>query len=560
MSIPKLVTKEIANERILVVMTVENIHWYQAPCVEETMRPLFTQSLTHGGIEIPEEFLPAEGESRIVELIVDTNLDDLDRVKLVDSAHRYLQPFRRLRTLWALQKEYADSQIFRLPRVYRPNIASVLHTTLAENHLATIEFLQTKGLLISHMTTSTQILCSTNSCSGARLFVFPCGKSQERHVLVDSGAIIFMRIVELDLNDDPSLSEVKSPSPSPMIEETLSYLVENEILRDSSVPIESPSTIVRDGLEAFKLEDCLAWAYVTTLPMLRSEHVESTSHVSDKKNVRGCTRRIKQLFSRLVWFGKNHSSIKRRHYKHLSTQHWNRYRVGGRLLEIYDVLGPSRDFLRNHAVLSLLRNMTIVLAIVTLVAVLLVSIQGVRQLRTLNALDKQRINVESRISSLQADLYATHKTPFLLAETLERNQNFSESFKATPKSVLTLIASLLKEFPTLNLQSLSWSLLPQNTEYETVVADVRRSASRSLFVTDISSEERLSVTVAGLISAAESLRDKQHLLEAFMRQLAKHPLVINLAVLESPVSSAGSSESLTSNEDYFKVKFSAKIP
>lgn len=539
------------KERAIVVLTRENIVWYQVSIAGD-LHHVSTQNYCSGNVDIPERFSSVEGTCQVIELLVDTHVDDLDRAKVVDGGPQCFQSFRTARALWSLKREYAESQILPLPKKYFPNIASILHTSLPENYQLVVENLQANGLVISHMTSSTQLLCGAIKNKGLCLFVVPCGALQQRFMLIDSGVIVFMRIV----NPESGGSENSEKNVETYIEESLDYLMQANLLESRDVHIATADTLGNESCSKMSLESYLANTYVRGVAALDTHARNSSSLLNeegaadrvdvDRKEAPSRVRRlIRQLVSSLgIWSkAKNVGSFFQPH------------QVTDSRLKHHDVLKPSRSIMRSHIGLVLLRRATIALAIVTFLSVLVASIHSIRQIRGLNSLKDERENIEAEIKQLRSVLQDQHPDPFYVAATLKGNQEFSENLKGSPQSVLTLVATLIQDFPAIQLQSLFWSMMPSDSDKEMVLSSVVHTAARTSFVEEKTTREILSITFEGSFESAASLRDRQQQLEDFSQSLSQSELISNISILDSPVASAGSSESFGDGDGYFRIRF-----
>ncbi len=549
-------TGKDGKERTIVVLTREKIVWYQVS-VEGGLKPISTQHDFNRSVEIPERYLFSDDTCQLIELIVDTPVDDLDRAKVVENTPRYLQRVQTIRALWNLKREYAESQILKLPMQYFPNIASILHTSLPENYLRMIESFQNHGLVISHMTTTTQLMGVALTGAEPCLLVIPCGSSQQRLMLIDAEVVVFMRIIDVEIGSDVE----SDTNHLRHVEETLDYLVQANLIKSREVRVATVDIKKSDPHCEISLENYLANTYLRGVAELIGEADSSSKLLKQERVDERLDANIKTVRNRLlVWFRRCRSSQRVWMKSKENGSAFKPYQVTDSVLMHHDVLSPSRNLMRSYGALLILRRVTIALAVVTFLSVLMASINSVRQIRGLNSLKGDGEDIEAEILQLKSMLNERHATPFFTAATLKGNKEFADNLKGSPQSVLTLVATLIQDFPSIQLQSLSWSILPSESDEETVTPSVMHAARRNSFIYEDSSQEKLSIIFEGSFNSAESLRDKQQQLDLFSQSLSSSELVSNLSIMDSPIESAGSSESFDDKESYFSIRFWAALP
>ncbi|MFK8076219.1 MAG: hypothetical protein AB8B84_06515 [Granulosicoccus sp.] len=546
----------VCEERTIVVLTQEKIVWYLVP-IEGDPIHISTENSSNGNVKIPERFRLSGNTRQVIELVVDSPIDDLDRAKVLEKTSRKFEVFSVFRALWKLKREYTEAAIIKLPKPYFPNIASILHSSLPEDTQRIIESIQNQGLLISHMTTSTQLMSRTVIAKEPCLLVVPCGSYQQRLMLIDAGVVVFMRIVnvvsEEGVKNDKNYEK--------HLEDSVDYLVNVGLLKNREVRIQLANITNRETLSDNRLEDYFTDTYLLGVAKLISHESGSGRPANQEEDVNKQDVGAKETRNRTSARGRQfYLNLKRLIITKQTDGGFKPYPVTHGLLKHHGVLSPSRKLFQSYRSLLLLRRVTIVLAVVTFISVLVASIYSVRQIRQLNWLEEERGRVEAKILQFRTELEERHDDPFLSAATLKRNKAFSEKLKGSPQSVLTLVASLIREFPSLQLQSLSWSILPGDSDEETIVSSTVHAARRESFILTHSNQEKLSITVGGSFDAISSLRDRQQQLEMFSRSLSASELIGRISILGSPVESAGSSDLPSGYDDNFRVRFWAGLP
>lgn len=534
------------DRRIVVVLNETTISWYGVENGADCIELIHTQSLTGGSLFIPSSLTNREGDMHTVEVLVDGFLDDLDRIKLLDEGASYLKYLRTVRTLWQLKRDYADSEVIRLPGSAYPNVACVLHSEISAPHCVALQNLQDSGVVITHLVSSTQVFRLSNRYEEPYLLKLPNGALESKYMLLQGKLILSMRVVK---NED-----------SYSVKDAVANYLEFDVLQSNKVLLAAPEYNDDGASDPVSHELFLVSTYIAASSRLLfvssfSDHSKSSQNVS-KHALQPGTRN-----SRLRAFLCRFKSVLRFSRTQLKiSSRWKHYHVSKALLSRYELLEPSRIVLRSYARLRMLRNITITLAFITAFAVLITLVKSVSHIRALNLLKKEQQNVEATIQNTQIGLSSLIEKPLVAFDVLNQVQSYTDSFKYSPVSVLTLIASSLKEHPSIQLEYIFWRNIPKGKDVGSVVATVADSFARDAPNGYSFNDEKLHVTIAGTLINSDSLRKKQLVFDSYTEDLLRNSSIRELSVLISPVGSAQSSEFVREDIEDFRISFMASTP
>jgi hypothetical protein len=122
-----------------------------------------------------------------------------------------------------------------------------------------------------------------------------------------------------------------------------------------------------------------------------------------------------------------------------------------------------------------------------------------------------------------------------------------------PEAVLASLAQAFTAHPALAINSLSWSIVDEDSEIEPASSSSSRVSSRERLWTSESDMTRLYVELTGTVSGEQGLREQQHSLQTFVSYLEAMPGIADVTVFESPANVAHSSDTLVSGEPGYRL-------
>jgi len=179
-----------SQKRIVVVVSENRADWnyFDNGCFVKQKTQLFSLAGENLAFDVGSHEInsnaSADAGTVFVEIIVNSHLDDIDRVKVKNpdlKRHGRLSNFRLLRHL---QSENPQSSVWKLPPHYFPEVASLLHSVFSPTIRLWIKHVQEQGVLISHVLTVPQLL-----------------------ILIDDRSPIYLRCVNCNLDDSAARLE-----------------------------------------------------------------------------------------------------------------------------------------------------------------------------------------------------------------------------------------------------------------------------------------------------------------------------------------------------------------
>ena len=540
------VSSECALRRTVVVLSGNHAFGYHLYDKEPyALTSLQSLDLSETETSLSDLWFGGDNEPWFVEIIIDTDLDDLDRVKVVDGNVGLLSSISRFRTLWQLKREYPAASIGKLSREHFPEIASILHSPIHESHRAFIEHVQNQGIIVSHLTTSTQLLVERlRGSSQTILLSMPVGEGGNRHLLVHKGVALFMRFVRLENTAD-----------SVPLQDTTQYIVDSVLPGTSVITYATPKLLSIDDKRLENIASLLAHLYMrlsTDWTLERSEQgvlivVDEPLLGNSLFNItrRGSKGRLKKLVAKVL---KNLSAG-------LLPVANNGYRSTDNPLWLSDLLKPSLHAVKSQLRLVYLRNATILLTVVTFVLVFAASYHGLRHVHAFNVNRQLLKQLAFEANAIRSELGTVHRAPLFVAESIQRIQAFNESSIIGPTDVMKPVALTIKRFPDLNLQSLIWVATSPDEQDETVVGSVVHVKGRSTLVRRPDSVASVKVELSGLFTMGHDLRKNQERLDALVASLGGVETISNIVIVESPVDAAHTSQVVDEAYAEFNIQF-----
>ena len=496
------------DDKLVVVLQADQAHWFKWSRGE--LVDTYTESISGDRVTSTNPCLwntqNQPGGDLRVRLVLNTTLDELDRVKLDKHYSAGVNWVQRHRVRASLKKEYPYAGVHLLPDCFAPDVFSLLHSILPAEWTGWLQQIQNAGCRFSHVATATQLLCSI-PLDGLALFNTGAGV-ENRHLLVQDNTPVFMRCVDADLDNkmsvDESLAHVRS-------------LLQTDY---SSV------AVVEDVADASQCADTLARLILgcpVALHYTSESQGERTITVNNSKDGRFVT---------------------------LADNKWRLTKARQGLTDSLE-----QSILRNHRFHKLihLQRATVLCTLMAAITVIIASVNGIESARARSELAQEEQQLLEQIHELSSSVAELHQSPEHIANAIKLIRQHKAINPATPRQILTTVAKGFSRFPVLLLDSLSWSVIDDGELLDSSHGATSRTMSRnSLWHVD-SIPPRVLVELAGSVSRLHELRDQQAVLNAFVRYLESVPGVTQVEVLESPVTTAQSSVQFARSNSNYRV-------
>jgi len=533
----------IASKRIIVVVSDGRADWSYFDNGRLIKR--FTQqfTLTEGHLTLDGEYLTgsdgwdAGQENTFFDVIINSHLDDVDRVKVQKPELKRQSWLSSYRLLRHLRSEYPDSSVWKLPAQYYPEVASLLHSVLSPTIRAWVKYIQQEGVLISHVVTVPQLLIRSyhGECQPV-LFNLALDGNKQRHILIDKGAPVYLRCINGAFEGAEKY-----------LDETLAYLTEFTDVDKRAIRVikrvdDPEGTLV-----------CTQSVWLSSLLLRYSGNIDSHTKLSGLLPVENSEEGAVQngickvdkvspgksmagvffhnLFVSLIDRAKSTLTFFSSQSPSVNPFFILEYPIG-KMSE----LQPSVEAQKRMRVSRYYRALHRMLVVLAIAALLLSLVSFAGFIRENNKIRSEQSQLSLRIKAVGDVVLGLHKMPDLALRSLQRRQWFSMNSQVTPESVMRHVANTIIEYPNVRLNTLLWIVEEDDQHSSEQVLSIQRSAVR---VIDESIErfgQKVSINVKGEITLGDSsLRQAQTYFEKYVRHLNRDQQIANVIVSEAPV-------------------------
>ncbi|MFK7995225.1 MAG: hypothetical protein AB8B87_13865 [Granulosicoccus sp.] len=526
LSIPCLLKKE--KPRIVLILQGNTAHWFKVvgkkvvDCFDEYLPGYSTP---HGSL-CPWPGM-SEGSGPVsVELVLDTTLDEIDRVSVEQSDIAFVNRYRRFMTMARLRRDYSQAKVYAVSAGKDATVAALMHPSIPESWASWLLSLQSSNLVFHRVATGCELTAFWSRHREENLMIVMQVADYERHMLVQRGAVVFLRTVPLreskDVAEDPRQTSIA---------QSMEYL-------DTVVGTEVHATLVIDS----------EYQMATLLAMLLEQHVEHEFSLLDKSADASDVSESKRTQKHRRYLPVNALVLKiwKRFSECLpagcrkSIAHWS---LRHSVLRELDSLAPSVRYAKTSYRVACAYQLSVVLVIMAAIAASSALYHGVASRRLV-------IQDEARLRSIGNDMteiYSTSAALFLHPEAgadslfIADKLAGSESEHLAAEYLLEVVATVVTAVPELQLDRLIWAPVVGNELYDSLSYSLDSVSHRQGIETD----ERgfnFQLEMSGQVSG-ETLKAQQSVLKGFVSELSNSPGTRDITVLESPVDTALSSES-----------------
>lgn len=502
-----------------------------------------------------------------VDLVLDTTIDEVDRIGVSSSGSRIIDHYRQKRTLKRLRKDFPHAYVYPLSS-HTDERAALMHPVVPDAWSDWLLRIQACRIVIQRVVTSTQLGCHWSSrFSGYVLLNMPSA-SRSRHVMSKDGAARFLRTMRalpqecVDLRTDEATSKADLSE----LNQTIEYIRAHTSLATQALLIVEPVCAPASSLAAnYDYENvrahsdsteqdltqtlspsvyCLFAMFYDQPVHYRSRLEVSTPQISthnDKSDANAIGIELKRPVFRggvvsmfmprsvvkcvsrwvTVWSNKNQWLLI------VETLRWAHY------------LQPSMKHLTNLHRQRYLSKLCIGLVCSLVVAGSAISIKGVAGYRTVERNVIERVNKEGAIEKPLHVIKELHVPLSFAADSLFIMDELSRVSQPNADVLLTSIARVLTEAPDITIDRLAWISLEDNELFETLTHGSLAVTPRTSIVDTLGSSN-VQMQIEGTVSVA-ALADQKSKLDKFVNELKILSTVSLVRILESPLDSALSS-------------------
>ena len=543
---------DIKPEEYQLVVVLQNDHacwfrWRGQELMGSWNEPMFADSLNQGS-HCPWVLSDEGGAACRVRLVLDTSLDEVDRVKVDGLSNGWMNAVHCQRMARRLHADYPLASVHRLPGYASPDVLSIVHHIIPSEWEKWLRQLQSQGVCITHAVTSLELLCervrewplpvgsqvsSVERSSGPVLFDVPVG-NERRHLLVDTGVPLFMRVVDV-------LSEAVKSEEKSALQESLQH-VRDQITHDERTPPVLAPLPPWPEMEQ-RLQDASVLAALSVGNPVSLQYLPVSDHhepaaVTEQGGVgiqipqkAGLKRLRGSVVSQAGKF------LRRRD----DQQRWS----------LTDGLRFSSDFLqpsiiRNRLQLRIrqLQKATLICAWMAAGSVVIASTHGINSALERARLSNEQQQLGRQIEHLAESVSVLNDEPGFVVRSLARIEAHESVKPIDAIGVLETVASVINDFPAIVLDSLSWSVMTDNQPLDLGFAAISQVPQREQIWHADTAVARLQVDISGTVTDQQGLglREQQKVLQSFVDHLQAMPEVAEVNVLEAPVNAARSSD------------------
>jgi hypothetical protein len=581
-----------SSEGYRVVLVLEGEHAYWFKWSEGVLLASVVESL-HGAGSLSTVSCPwverrSTGNLQAVELVLNSSMDELDRVALQNAPSGLIRPVQMARLMGSLRKNYPRSSRYRLPECLHPDAASIMHHLIPGIWEQWLQCLQEGPVLIRQVMTASELLQEAlDSLGEATLYAYSVGQ-ETCHLLVMSHAPVYMRSfstaatisVNATANDNRVAShdrQEQGAQPETFSAEHVNaaYIqaqadgVENtgelaeirktlEYISDALLPAGMPVQVVllQSALKrqascgsgtAYELSAlcvkavnpsvnyCWADASLVALELKDVEPLGSGNRKCTARfwwKLKRATRRIYSLFTCQTT---SHHCVTR--YRRLAT----------------DALTASARMQGMHLRMECLRRATLLSAVMATATLCAASVNGVLGARLKAQHSADQLEIEVHIEQLKGQFPLSTFTPGFVSRSITRMEQHKLARPVDVSTLMATVADAVSRYPQLILDTLSWSVIHQDLLLDQGFQVNQRITGRERLWDEKSSRLAVQIEIAGTVAKDHGLREQQSVLHSFVAYLESLPGVRYVSVLESPVQAARSSELLVENGSSYRL-------
>lgn len=476
------------------------------------------------------------GSDLAIELILDTSLDELDRVKVDIHSSRLIQRIQRNTLLRKLDADFPSATVNSLPDYLEPECASILHHVIPENWDQWLQELQNRAVTITHVVTGTELLCRwSGSCRALRLLVQDLG-GDKRHLLLDASTPIYMRVVHnhtqsvgqtldhikehvLPVGREPEVVTLTQMGPYPSNEYASTRLL-------SALYLGHTADLIENRLDPIEL--------------LEGNAVDPSAD-TDLLPAISCASAAIHKEVGLKW---------NRFLHRLGAGDWY---LSGRARIVGQLFSPSLNKNRQRNRIVRLQNATILCAAIATVTTTVASFHGFTSARERYRLNSEQAQLRSNVGVLSQSASALHQAPLFVVNSLQRINNHRAVEPLDPEAVLSTIAEAITQFPTVTLDGLAWAVISDSHVLDQIYTSATGVSSRTNIWLESSPRESIQLELSGTVDGVGGLREKQSTIDSLVTHLKSVNGISLVTVLDSPVAAVRSSADLLGSLSSYRV-------
>lgn len=526
---------------IVLVLQGDQAFWFRETGPE--LMESYSETIEAGELDLhsccPWIRKPAGSPMTRIQLVLDSHLDEVDRVRVPELSASWLRHLQCFRMKRRLRADFPRAAIHRLAPAAAPDALSVVHDVLPEHWQKWLALLQKEYVSVSHVVTSLELLCQYSAVHEGRqhkpvLFNIPVGE-YSRHLLVQGGIPVFMRLVPLVDAEPGCVDDVA-------VDESLTH-VRRQVVRTAEIPVITLDEASDAEPQASdRVPQALAKLSLGWETRFLYAHSDSVRQSEDGAVLCGEAKGLARLIDILI------SKLPGRELRHAEGR-WlltRNHRFADDLLQISLVRNALQLRIRQ------LQKATLICAWMAAVAVVTASVHGVASARERARQSRQQQQMSDQVDQLSAMATELNRRPAFVMRSMERIAAHQATAPIDAGGVLTTVAEALQGFPALMLDDISWSAFYGEAR-ETAITTIEQVPARGRLWQEGAPAALVQVELGGKVISEPGLRKQQETLEDFSRYLESLPGVTDVKIIESPVSVARSSKHLSQDTSAYRL-------
>lgn len=581
--------------RTVLILQAEHAHWFQlrGRNIEKYCCENIRQDDLDAGSQC--QWLQEAGARKPVgvELVLDTSLDELDRVTVELGKHYLLNRYRRWVTRLRLARDYPKATVYALPQGYGDYVAAIMRPVIPAHWSSWLESQQLSNTVFLRVKTGSEVAACWSEKYNECVLLRMKSACFERHLLIDAGVMLFLRTISTQRKTHVSDLHAKLQSISEdsldtkeqhTIDDTVEYLADIHLVkRDNfqSISVGINTSGAMETLQAGAVIDTVrqlalvpesntgnnphavaATNAKTAMDIADSEEVPASaliilhmlldsdfaSECSDEQGAsNGFFRQIpyrfsKRVFSRILdWYSSGAGA---------GSVLWSGAIASSSSHRWLDALQQSHKYVLSSRQHQYMRRASLVFLLVALLSagVSLVNVFGGLRVIKHNKNTLHEVVLESRQLSLdiiELSSLADAADSLLLADQLGR------AAAAVPAELLNKIATVITAHPDIALDSIIWNIISEDDSYASLDNSISVATIRRTLMAD---EEPawLQLELIGRVSG-NTLAIQQSVFEMYVDDLSAMNDVSDTRVFDYPADNALSSEFEKGDRSFFKV-------
>ena len=533
--------------QLLLILQSDQAHWIKI--VNRSVVEYFVEVVgqSEGSGQRLCDWLESDrtNEPQRVQLILDTTLDEVDRILVPQSSSSIVNRYRTFRTMRRLAQDYNDSYAHVLPSGYGEQVAVLMHPEIPEPWNDWLLDVQSNGFVFDKASTGTEVVARWARSIPERVLFVMGVADRQRHILLDTGVVVYLRNV-LTKSDFASETGSASSDTADSIDQSLRYLDGIENMRTHELTVQSLSAgtdllfggvLHGDQANDVKNVECLL-AMVLSLPIegtdVRSGQIKQIDTVEP------------MLSKKSVW-------------RLLSATRDKRYEDQSQCLlksvaGLLPSLAPSVKHFVARQRIAVIACLSIFFASGSTVFAFKTLAQAYSQIGQTHGIELERSRRQLELREALAASLDLSKTPRLSADSLLLADELIAAAGVSSEAVLLKVAAATTAVPDVRLDRLIWIQAEKDESFEYLDHAMNALAQSGREYTQTQASG-IQLQLTGYLDIND-LSEQKRILDSFVKHLNRMQGVSSVRVLISPLDAALSSQTDLYSGQFFSVMVS----